>query len=111
MFVTLLPAVIMIRATQIFNINGEIGFRCQAIGYPSIRFVMWQTATGESVSETKSSGQQYFYETIRVSVLDDVDPLTCRQAGGYVCIYDNGRDNSTAITSQVLRCPVGEFPT
>ena len=90
--------------------NSEASFGCLAVGYPSIRFVTWQTATGEGVNGTESFSQQNLYERILVNTLGYVDPLTCRLAGGYVCIYDNGRDNSTAITSQVLGCPVGESP-
>lgn len=102
--------------TAVFTISGtnvtttsddEASFGCLALGYPDIRFVTWQTATGVNVTDSQEiSINKTFYVSIVVSTLRGIDPLTCNQAGGYVCIYDDGRNSSTAMSSEVLECPI-----
>ena len=104
-------AVINISLMQVDTTGDEASFGCLAIGYPHIRFVTWQSAAGVNVTAGSQNItlQHNFYEIIVVSTLRGIDPLTCHEAGGYVCVYDNGEDSSTAISSEVLGCPIRKY--
>ena len=87
--------------------DGEISFRCLAQGYPNLHFLTWQTATGINITNSgTNSSEQSFYESTMWNTLSGIDSMTCLQAGGYRCVYDNG-NSSTSVSSSSLECPKG----
>lgn len=90
-------------------VNGELNFGCLATGYPNIRFVTWQSATGINITGggvVSIPVNRRLFEHTAIDFLIVPDSRTCEEAGGYVCIYDDGKDSSTAVRSEVLACPL-----
>lgn len=101
--------VVVINETQVSvvdnNNNIALRFNCTARGYPNLRFVSWQTASGTNTTGLRTfTAKRVFDVEVVAEAVIEVAPDDCSLVGGYRCVFDNG-EPSTAIRSTVLECP------
>ena len=100
---TIVP-VITINQTRATNFNGQLLFECTAVGTPDARFLGWETASrGNATGEIMVNVERRAFDVAIFTRLNPPDLATCRQEGGYMCIFDNG-DPSNIIRSLALEC-------
>lgn len=100
---------VVINETQVSvvdnNNNIALRFNCTARGYPNLRFVSWQTASGTNTTGLRTfTAKRVFDVEVVAEAVIEVAPDDCSLVGGYRCVFDNG-EPSTAIRSTVLECP------